>query len=187
MLLIFVSKCLKNFFGFHGMDIKDRPCVENIYYRNIASHLLRHKHDWLSSPPDFEYKRKGLYQYLPTPLREFEEFALHDNKQGERKEDLIALKETFRKLRGFCEKCGKPAQVAFFCTGSFAWEQKPFSPCTTSDQVIISSICAQPEILCMQCCYSQVEPSLSACDLKRIGGIHALPQHGEHCLIGVEE
>ncbi|MDH5933040.1 hypothetical protein [Vibrio splendidus] len=64
--------------------------------------------------PDFEYKRKGLYQYLPTPLREFEEFALHDNKQGERKEDLIALKETFRKLRGFCEKCGKPAQVAFF-------------------------------------------------------------------------
>ncbi|MEZ8617199.1 hypothetical protein [Vibrio splendidus] len=137
--------------------------------------------------PDFEYKRKGLYQYLPTPLREFEEFALHDNKQGERKEDLITLKETFRKLRGFCEKCGKPAQVAFFCTGSFAWEQKPFSPCTTSDQVIISSICAQPEILCMQCCYSQVEPSLSACDLKRIGGIHSLPQHGEHCLIGVEE
>ncbi|MEZ8362178.1 hypothetical protein AB6C40_17955, partial [Vibrio splendidus] len=64
--------------------------------------------------PDFEYKRKGLYQYLPTPLREFEEFALHDNKQGERKEDLFVLKETFRKLRGFCEKCGKPARVAFF-------------------------------------------------------------------------
>ncbi|MEZ8362533.1 hypothetical protein AB6C40_19790, partial [Vibrio splendidus] len=51
VLLIFVSKCLKNFFGFHGMDIKDRPYVENIYYRNIASHLRRHKRDWLSSTP----------------------------------------------------------------------------------------------------------------------------------------
>ena len=58
VLLIFVSKCLKNFFGFHGMDIKDRPYVENIYYRNIASHLLRHKRDWLSSTPTLNTKEK---------------------------------------------------------------------------------------------------------------------------------
>jgi len=136
--------------------------------------------------PSFEYKVKGAYQYFSTPLHAFEEFALHDNKQGERKEDLIVLKEAFQKIRGGCEICGRPAQSAFFGTNSFVWEQKPFSSITTSDQTVISSVCAQPEILCMQCCYLKVESSFSVCDLKRVEGVGPLPQHGDYCLMGAE-
>lgn len=129
--------------------------------------------------PDFENKTEGFYQYLPVPLSEFKNFYEEN--------DSTFLKETFQKIRGVCEKCEKPSQVAYFGTGSFGWEQKPFTSCTTSDQIVFSSILTQPEILCMQCCYLKVEPSISACDLKRIGALHVIPKYGDYCLIGVEE
>lgn len=137
--------------------------------------------------PDLEYKKKGYYQYNPIPIHAFEAFCLNNNKQEEIHKELKILNEAFQQIRGDCKKCGNHAQCAFFSSGSFAWKQLPFTQITTSDQLVISSVSSQPEILCMDCCYSKIEPSFSECDLNIVGLLCAIPEKGDHCLIGIEE
>lgn len=137
--------------------------------------------------PAFEFKDKSSNNYYASTLDSYKEYALKEKKTGDRQADLDVLSASLQKIEGLCNLCEKTARVAFYPQGSFVSKQRPFTMFETTEQVIISSVNSKPEILCMECCFWKLAPSITHTKIDVITFIGGIPADGEYCIENIED
>jgi hypothetical protein len=120
-------------------------CHEHLL-REFESQFTAFPHKMVVFYPDLE-DRHGSYTYGYLPIREVRL----------RKLGAPFVETALRSIVGNCQKCGTPAQAAYFGKGVVPWNVE--GPWHRPD---IEGVHAKPELLCRPCAWLAVKPSLYA-------------------------
>jgi hypothetical protein len=86
------------------------------------------------------------------------------------------LEKSLDLIAGPCQKCSKPAQVAYFGKNTFKWSEGSWP------KPLIENILVKPEILCVECVLDKIEPPLRSYKGKFTEGI-CVPEKEDGALL----
>lgn len=96
--------------------------------------------------PELEHK-KGSYVYGNMSLDEMK-------KRKVSLKTLELIEKSLKEIKGDCMKCKKPASIAYFGQGVLQWGGGMW------DYPLLEKITTEPQILCKECSFDEIEYSL---------------------------